>query len=114
MKRRRKGTEYSKFITSLVVIPILVVAIGFIVFVCYEMHRLRDLSPVAYIGTGLVGLLTIVLGAYMWRAKAKSQCDLEWERTKQLTLFREKHPECFTPGKLNSSDFEDYSNGGAG
>jgi hypothetical protein len=90
------------------------VAIGFIIFVCYEMHWLRDLSPVAYIGTGIVGLLAIVLGAYMWRAKAKSLSDLEWEKTKQLTLFREKHPECFTQGKLNPNDFEDYSNGGVG
>lgn len=112
---RMKRRDYSKIITSIVVIPILVVAIAFIIFVCYEMHRLRDLSPVAYIGVGIVSLLSIVLAAYMWRAKAKSQCDLEWEKTKQLTLFREKHPEYFTQGKLNADNFEDdYSNGGIG
>lgn len=109
-----KKKEYSKVITSIVVIPILVVAIAFVVFVCYEMHRLGDLSPVAYIGTGIVGLLSIVLSAYMWRAKAKSQSDLEWEKTKQLTLFREKHPEYFTPSKIDPADFENYSDGGVG
>lgn len=109
---RRKKTEYSKVITGIVVGLFSLVAIGFILFVCYEMHRLRDLSPVAYIGTGIVGLLAAVLSAYMWRAKAKSQSDLEWERTKQLTAFREKHPECFVNGKLDTSNFEDYSNGG--
>jgi predicted RND superfamily exporter protein len=107
-----KKKEYSKVITSIVVGLFSATAIGFIAFVCYEMHRLRDLTPVAYIGTGITGLLAIVMGVYAWRAKAKSQCDLEWEKTKQLTLFREKHPEYFTQGKINSDDFENYSDGG--
>lgn len=107
---KRSRTEYSKVITSIVVGLFSFVAIAFIVFVCYEMHRLEDLSPVAYIGTGIVGLLTVVLAAYMWRAKAKSQCDLEWERTKKFTEFREKHPEHFVKGTLNTND--SYGGGG--
>lgn len=104
--------EYSKDITSIVVIPLVVVAIGFIIFICCEMHRLGDLSPAAYIWPTLGALLVAVVGLYMWRAKAKSLCDLEWEKTKQLTLFREKHPEHFTEGKIDLDDFEDYSDGG--
>lgn len=110
-----KRKEYSKVITSIVVGLFSAVAVGFIIFVCYEMHRLQDLSPVAYIGTGIVGLLSIVLGAYMWRAKAKSQSDLEWEQTKQLTLFRAKHPEYFTQSTMNigfDPNSNDYSDGG--
>ncbi len=99
-----KRREFSKVITSIVVGLFSAVAIGFIVFVCVEMHRLGDLSPVAYIGPSIVGLLASLLGFYMWRAKAKSQSDLEWEKTKQLTEFREKHPEYFTPGKVTSGD----------
>lgn len=91
----KKKTEYSKTVTTTIVAVFSALAIGFIAFVCYEMHRQGDLSPVAYIGPSIAGILASVLGFYMWRAKAKSQTDLEWEKTRQLTLFREKHPEAF-------------------
>lgn len=100
----RKKREYSKVVTTVMVTIFSVIAICFIVFVCYEMHRLNDLSPVAYIGPSVVGLLATVLAFYMWRAKAKSANDLEWEKTKQLTKFREKHPEYFTQGTVNTND----------
>ena len=99
-----KKTEYSKIVTTIVVTVFSALAVGFIAFVCYEMHRQNDLSPVAYIGPSIAGILASVLGFYMWRAKAKSQTDLEWEKTKQLTLFREKHPEAFTEGLVNVVD----------
>lgn len=102
--------EYSKVITTAVVVTFSLVAIAFIVFVCYEMHRLNDLSPVAYIGPSIVGLLATVLAFYMWRAKAKSQTDLEWEKTKQLTALREKHPEAFVEGMVNVNN--DFTSGG--
>lgn len=96
-----KKTEYSKIVTTIVVTVFSALAVGFIAFVCYEMHRQSDLSPVAYIGPSIAGILASVLGFYMWRAKAKSQTDLEWEKTKQLTLFREKHPDAFTEASIN-------------
>lgn len=105
---RTKKREYSKMATTAVVATFTALAVGFVAFVCYEMHRLEDLSPVAYIGPSIVGLLAAVLGFYMWRAKAKSQNDLEWEKTKQLSLFREKHPEYFTQG----TDIYDDMTGG--
>lgn len=111
---RAKKKEYSKQITTVVVAVFCSIAVGFIVFVCYEMHRLKDLSPVAYIGPSIVGLLVTVLGAYMWRAKAKSANDLEWEKTKQLTIWREKHPEAFTHGTLNTEDLTTDETGGVG
>lgn len=111
---RERKREYSKVVTTAVVATFTALAVGFIVFVCYEMHVQGDLSPVAYIGPSIVGLLATVLGFYMWRAKAKSQNDLEWEKTKQLTQFREKHPEYFTTGKVDvtmPSENEDLSGG---
>ena len=101
---RRKHREYSQMATTAVVATFSTLAVGFVIFVCYEMHRMVSLgmndplAPVTYIGPSIVGLLAAVLGFYMWRAKAKSQNDLEWEKTRQLTLFREKHPEYFTQG----------------
>lgn len=96
-----KKIEFSKIVTTIVVTVFSALAVGFIAFVCYEMHRQNDLSPVAYIGPSIAGILASVLGFYMWRAKAKSQTDLEWEKTKRLTLFREKHPESFTEASVN-------------
>ena len=88
-------------VTTSVVAVFSTLAVGFVVFICYEMHRLGDLTPVAYMAAPIIGIPVAVVGFYMWRAKAKSQTDLEWEKTKQLTLFREKHPEAFTEGTLN-------------
>lgn len=99
-----KKKEYSKIITTVIVSIFSALAVGFIAFVCYEMHRLGDLSPVAYIGPSIAGILATIIGFYMWRAKAKSQTDLEWEKTKQLTLFREQHPEYFTTGDVDVED----------
>lgn len=107
---RAKKKEYSKVITTIVLTVFSALAIGFIVFVCYEMHRLGDLSPVAYIGPSIAGILTGGFGFYMWRAKAKSQTDLEWEKTKRLTQYREKHPDAFLEGLINIDN--DDTNGG--
>lgn len=101
---RANKKEYSKVVTTWVVATFSFVAVAFIVFVCYEMHRLQDLSPVAYIGVGIIGLLTLTLKFYMRRAEAKSQTDLEWEKTKRMTEYREKHPEYFTQGVVAMND----------
>ena len=99
-----KKREYSKLITTIIASIFTVLAVAFVIFVCYEMHRLGDLSPVGYIGPSIAGLLAAVLGFYMWRAREKSKNDLEWEKTKQLTNFREKHPDYFTQGKVSTEE----------
>lgn len=99
-----KKTEYSKIITAVVVGLFSILAVGFIIFVCFEMHRQNDLSPIGYIGPSIVGVPIAVVGFYMSRAKAKSQTDLEWEKTKRLTGFRKKHPDTFVKGTV---EFED-------
>ena len=102
-----KKLEYSKIVTTIVLAIFSTLATAFIVFVCYEMHRLGDLSPVGYIGPSIAGILVSVIGFYMSRAKAKSKTDLEWEKTKRLTLFREEHPETFTEGSVDFEECED-------
>jgi Zn-dependent protease len=101
-----KKKEYSKVITTIVLAVFSTLAVVFMIFVCYEMHRLGDLSPVGYIGPSIAGILVSVIGFYMSRAKAKSQTDLEWEKTKRLTLFREKHPNAFIEGSVNNDDID--------
>lgn len=106
MKPRR---EYSKTLTTAVVGVILTVAVGFIGFCCYEMHRLSDLSPVAYIGPSIVGVLATSVGAYMWRAKCKSKTDLEWEQTRRMTELRDKHPDGLERGGVTDPGDDSYS-----
>ena len=98
----KKEKEYSKTMTSIVLSIFTFLAVAFVVFVCYEMHRLGDLSPVAYMAAPIVGIPAAIVAFYMWRAKAKSKSDLEWEKTKQLTLFRSQHPEHFVRGTVDS------------
>lgn len=95
---RANKKEYSKLVTTPTVTIFSVLAVGFVAFVCYEMHRLGDLSPVAYMAAPILGIPAAIIAFYMWRAKAKSQTDLEWEKTKRLTEYREKHPEHFVQG----------------
>lgn len=83
---RRKKTEFSK----LVVARTEILAWLFVAFACYEMHRQDNLDPIAYIGAGIVGLLSIVVGSYMWRAKQKDFADIEFERIKKMAELREK------------------------
>jgi hypothetical protein len=106
MDKQKK--EYSKIVTTIVVSVFSALSVGFIAFVCYEMHRLGDLSPVGYIGPSIAGILASVIGFYMSRANAKSQTDLEWEKTKRLTLFKEEHPETYTEASV---DFSEYDSG---
>ena len=114
--RRKKKKEYSKTMVTFLATIITTLAVAFIVFVCYEMHRMVTmgmpdaLAAVAYIGPSIAGILVAIVGFYMWRAKAKSISDIEWEKTKQLTKFREKHPEYFTRATIEL-DEEDSAEG---
>ena len=79
--------EFSK----IVVITTLVGAWAFVLFVCYEIHIQQSLEPITYIGTGIVGLLTVVIGAYMWRAKQKDLSDLEFKKIEKMAKLREQY-----------------------
>ena len=96
--------EYSKIITSIVLTVFSLLAWGFVVFVCYEMHIQEDLSPVADLGPTIVGIPAAIVARYMWRAKAKSKTDLEWEQAKQLTKLKEKYPAAFTRGEVGMDE----------
>lgn len=104
--RRRKKKEYSKTMTTIILSVFTILAVLFVVFVCYEMHRLGDLSAVEYLAGPIVGIPAAIVAFYMWRAKAKSKSDLEWEKTKQLTLFRKKHPEYFVKGSIELDEID--------
>ena len=81
-----KKKPFSKVVVVFVIILVTV----FIIFCCYEMHRLGDLSPISYIGTGMIALLSTVVAAYMWRAKQQDMFNLELEKIKEKAKLREE------------------------
>lgn len=81
-----KKKPFSKVIVGFVIVLVTV----FILFCCYEMHRLGDLSPISYIGTGMIALLSTVVAAYMWRAKQQDMFNLELEKIKEKARLREE------------------------
>lgn len=81
-----KKKPFSKVIVGFVI----VLVTAFILFCCYEMHRLGDLSPISYIGTGMIALLSTVVAAYMWRAKQQDMFNLELEKIKEKAKLREE------------------------
>ena len=80
MNRNRKKTPFSKAVVILAVM----IAVCFIVWCCFEMHRLDDLSPVAYIGTSIIGMFAAVVSGYMWRAKQSDLYDLEMRKAQLI------------------------------
>ena len=76
--------------SKIVVVFVIILVTAFIIFCCYEMHRLGDLSPISYIGTGMIALLSTVVAAYMWRAKQQDMFNLELEKIKEKAKLREE------------------------
>lgn len=100
--RTMKKTAKQKMQTSkLIVYSSLALSWAFIVFICYEMHRLCDLSPVAVIGTALVGMIAATNAAYMWRAKQEDYSRLELEKMKQLSEMKKKYGDDFILEELH-------------
>lgn len=81
-----KKAPFSKIIVGFVI----ALVTAFVIFCCYEMHRLGDLSPISYIGTGMIALLSTVVAAYMWRAKQQDMFNLELEKIKGKAKLREE------------------------
>ena len=76
--------------SKVVVVFVIILVTAFIIFCCYEMHRLGDLSPISYIGTGMIALLSTVVAAYMWRAKQQDMYNRELEKIKEKAKLREE------------------------
>ena len=112
-EQEKSYREYSKAITTPLLTVLTTLAVFFVLFVCYEMHRLKDLSPVVYLADPILAVPAAIVAFYMWRAKAKSKTDLEWEQTKQLTKLKEKYPEAFTRGTrtMDETTIEEGGNG---
>ncbi len=91
IKPNRHFIEFSKVCVAVAFL----LSLGFIVYVCVEMHLQQNLEPVSYIGAGLLLCLGIIVRAYMKRAYQKDLVNLELEKAKKLTQLKEKHGDDF-------------------
>ena len=105
----KKKLPFSK----LVVILVVIISAVFIGFVCYEMHRLNNLDPVGYIGTSVAGLLTVVVTAYMSRAKKQGEFDLELAKMDKIVELQKENPDIDLSNLINNSN-NYYGYGGYG
>lgn len=88
---KRHFVEFSK----LAVTATFLLVVGFILYVCVEMHIQQNLEPVSYVGAGLLVCLGVIVRAYMKRAYQKDLVNLEIEKAKKLTQLKEKHGDDF-------------------
>lgn len=86
--KRKRRVPFSQLLVSTVVL----VSVGYIVWLCYEMHRLDDLTPATVMSTAVIGLLSVIVSAYMWRAKQSDLYELELSKTKEIAKLKEKYP----------------------
>lgn len=96
---------YSKCITT----AIIALAYLFIIFACYEMHRLSDLSPIAYIGAGIVALLAITVRAYMKRAVQEDLTKIKLEQVEGMSKLKKEYGDDFVNEDLADIDLDGKS-----
>jgi len=88
---KKQKMEFSKKVT----IASVVLAYFFILFTCYEMHRLESLEPIAYIGSAIVIMLGICVRAYMKRAYQQDLVNMEVFQSAKLSELKEQYGENF-------------------
>lgn len=100
-KPKKDKIPTSKF--ALFVVLVLVVV--FVVWCCYEMHRLNDITALAYIGPAVVALGAAVVAVYMWRAKQTDMVQLEMKRLEMIAELKAKHGDDLPNETLKAMDY---------
>ena len=100
MKDKKCHIEASKLSTDLSFL----LAFGFVVFCCYEMHSLQDSPPIAYLGAGVLVFLGLVVNAYMKRAAAKDLANQKIYETKITSELKKEYGDDFHEGEVHDVD----------
>lgn len=108
--KRRFFVPWSKVLTA----SVMALVIGFIIWACCEMHRLDDLSPLAFIGASIIGMGATIITAYMWRAKQKDLYELDLKKTEEMAKLRQQYGDDLKSEKVQQPGQGDYSSGWGG
>lgn len=98
---RLKKRPTSKVVLFFVMLLVAV----FIVWCCYEMHRLDDLSPLAYIGPSVIALGATAVGFYNWRAKQSDMVQIEIKRLELIAQLKQTYGDDLPEFMLNAMDY---------
>lgn len=86
-RKTRRKKEYSKVIVAWCFALITF----FIMFACYEIHRLEDTSAIEFI-TDIVKYVTVVaVGGYFFKARAENTAKIQLEYQKQASELRKEY-----------------------
>lgn len=99
MRKKKKSTSKVALTTGLAVVT------AFLAWCCYEMHRLDNLDPLAYIGPAVCGLGAVIVGTYMWRAKQSDMVDIEMKRLETIAKLKEKYGDDLSDVLLKPMDY---------
>ena len=103
---RDNGQNSRKIPTSkFALFVVLVLVVVFVIWCCYEMHRLNDITALAYIGPAVVALGAAVVAVYMWRAKQTDMVRLEMKRLDMIAELKAKHGDNLPNETLKAMDY---------
>ena len=97
--KQKKGT--SKKITYWM----FAIAVAFMIFVCYEMHILQDLTPIEYVADIIKVALPIGIIAYMWRAVMEDKMELQLMYNEELSKGKVKYGDNYVIEDLDEPEF---------
>ena len=87
-KTQKPFIPWSKILT----VAVLLLVYGFVIWACYEMHRLNDLSPIGYMAASIIGLLATTIATYFWRAKHKDLVEQDMVFTRFMAELNKEFP----------------------
>lgn len=102
-KRAEKKKEYSKIVTSWC----RYIVTAFILFVCFESHRLGDLSAIESVA-GIIKYIAVVsIGGYFYKARSENQIKLQIEYQKQASELKKMYGDDYVTETLEFDNLMD-------
>ena len=101
----KKNTKQKKGTSKKITYWIFAIAVAFIIFVCYEMHTLQDLTPIEYVADIIKIALPIGIIAYMWRAVMEDKMELQLMYNEELSKGKVKYGDNYVIEELDEPEF---------
>lgn len=104
-KDKKKNTKQKKGTSKKITYWMFAISVAFMVFVCYEMHTLQDLTPIEYVADIIKIALPIGIIAYMWRAVMEDKMELQLRYNEELSKGKVKYGDNYVIEELDEPEF---------